>query len=106
MNIDIFFNKLFPGDKALGVPKFTLCDEGYIVDSYLQSVPKNIINELGRVEYASHSIEEILKKLKSNNIEMQVFINGAISFYFSRASVVRPLTGRLVPLTTSGMAKY
>ena len=106
MNIDIFLNKLFPGDKTLSVPKFTLCDEKYIVDGYLQSIPKNIINELGCVEYDHRSTEEILKKLKSNNMEIQMLINGAISFYFSRASVVKPLTGRSVPLTTSGMAKY
>jgi len=106
MNIDTFLNKLFPGDKTLGVPKFTLCDERYILDGYLQSIPKNIINELSCVECDNRSIKEILKKLKSNNMEIQVLINGAISFYFSRVSVVKPLTGRSVPLTTSGMAKY
>lgn len=106
MSIDNFFNKLFPGDEVLGVPKFTLCDKRYIVDGYLQSISKDIINELDRMEYNHRPIEETLKKLKSNNIKVQVLINSAISFYFSRSSVVTPLTRRSVPLTTSGMANY
>jgi len=106
MNIDIFFNTLFPGDIILNIPKFTLCDERYVVDGFLQSIPKRVISELDCTEYNQLSPKDILKRLKSRDVEIQLVVNDALSFYFSRVNVVIPLTGRLIPLTTSGIAKF
>jgi hypothetical protein len=106
MNIDDFFELLFPGDKVLNVPPFRTCDARSNVDGFLRTVPQEFIDELKGVEPLGHAPEELLKVLKSSGMDLRPVINDALSFYFSRPAVVTPLTGRSVPLTTSGMAKY
>ncbi len=106
MSIDDFFELLFPGDKVLNVPPFGTCDNKSNVDGFLQTVPQEFVDELKYVEPPGHASDEVLKALKSGSMDLRPVINDALSFYFSRPLVVTPLTGRSVPLTTSGMAKY
>ncbi|MET0105812.1 MAG: hypothetical protein ABW072_11835 [Sedimenticola sp.] len=106
MDINDFFELLFPGDKVLNVPSFKVCDDKSNVNGFLRTVPQDFIDELKDVEPSVNEPEELLKELKSGGMDLRPVINNALSFYFSRPSVVTPLTGRTVPLTTSGMAKY
>lgn len=106
MSIDEFFELLFPGDKMLNVPSFSTCDDRANVDGFLRTVPQVFIDELKDVEPLKYTSEELLKNLKSGGMDLRPVINDALSFYFSRPAVVIPLTGRSVPLTTSGIAKY
>ena len=106
MHIDDFFEMLFPGDKVLNVPSFRSCDDKTNVDGFLQTIPQGFIDELKIMRSFSYTPEELLKELKKSGIDLRPVINDALDFYFSRSAVVIPLTGRSVPLTTSGMAKY
>lgn len=106
MSIDDFFDLLFPGDKILNMPRFRVCDSKANVDGFLRSVPQGLIDELKDVDLTGNTPEGVLKELKNRDIDLEPVINNALSFYFSRPTVVVPLTGRSVPLTTSGIATY
>ncbi|MCW8889583.1 MAG: hypothetical protein OQL20_02840 [Sedimenticola sp.] len=106
MRIEDFFELLFPGDKKLNVPSFRDCDDKSNVDGFLQTIPQVFIDELEGLKSSGYTSEALLKELKKKGIDLRPVINDVLDFYFSRSSVVTPLTGRSVPLTTSGMAKY
>ena len=106
MSLNDFFDLLFPGDKAQNVPAFRACDDRLVVDGFLKSVPQGLVDELKGIDPHEKTPDEMLKELKSNGRDMRPVINDALSFYFSRPAVVVPLTGRKVPLTSSGIAKF
>jgi len=106
MKVNTFFNLLFPGDESLGVPAFSICDKEYIVNGFFDSIPEFFVNKLNDLEDIGQSPDEILTALKASNAGVRLVVDMALSFYFSRPNVIVPLTGRSIPLTISGMAKY
>lgn len=105
-NMINFLDFLLPGDPELNVPAFSQCDDRALVDSFVQSLPKDVVTKVCSLNYYDDSPNEALKKLKEKGVDARPMINSTLSFYFSRPSVVVPLTKRAVPLTTSGVSTY
>ena len=106
MNIDDFLDLLFPGDNLLNIPSFRNSDDESSVNDFLCSVPQSFIEELKNMDYVKKTPDEILKELKNRDLDLKPVINNALYFYFSRPTVVIPLSGRSLPLSKSGMAYY
>lgn len=106
MKVDEFFDLLFPGDPVANIPSLSCSDVKISVDGFFQSLPESLLLILKAIDVDEYYPDQLLKVLKSEGVDMNNVINDALSFYFSRSAVVIPLTGRSVPLTTSGIAQY
>ena len=106
MNVEDFFDLLFPGDKSLNVPTFRKCDDILILREFYKQIPSKLLLELETHKFVNTNPEELIKTLKKINSEFSIIIEKALFFYFSRKRVVEPLTGRTLPLSSSGLAYY
>ena len=108
MHINAFFDILFPGDEKSGAPSFSKSDQVEMLNGFYSQIDNKtvqIILDLGEMEVGIKA-DELIEKIKSEVPDIKLLLNNALAFYFSRPDVVIPLTGRSVPLTTSGMAKF
>jgi len=108
MQIDTFFDILFPGDENSGAPSFSQSDQGQMLEGFYTQIDNHIhqvILGLDKTEVDINA-DELIELIKTEVPDLKLLLNNALAFYFSRPDVVIPLTGRRVPLTTSGMAEY
>jgi len=83
-----------------------LCDDADNIAGFLRTIPEEFLININNVEHISGSPDVLLKGLKEKGLDLRPVINSLLSFYFSRPSVVKPLTKRDVPLTISGIAEF
>lgn len=100
------FDILLPGDDRLGVPSFSMSDSEDNVIGFLKSLPNGFIDDIAHLTLTDSSLESHLDALKGVRLDLRQVMYSLLSFYFSRPAVVRPLTGRSIPLSTSGIAKF
>ena len=101
-----FFDILFPGDKKLGIPSFSNCDKIEIVTTFLSQIDDQSTMIIKKIDKSQIDIDDIMIEIEEELPDVKRLLNSAITFYFSRPDVVLSLTGREVPLTSSGMAVY
>jgi len=108
MHINAFFDILFPGDENSGAPSFSKSDQVEMLNGFYSQIDNHthqVILGLDKTQVDVNA-DELLELIKTEVPDIKLLLNNALAFYFSRPDVVIPLTGRRVPLTTSGMAKF
>jgi len=108
MRINAFFDIMFPGDEVSGAPSFSKSDQGEMVKEFYAQIDNHtyqVILGLDETEVDVNA-DELIEVIKTDVPDIKLLLNDALAFYFSRPDVVIPLTGRSVPLATSGMAKF